>query len=140
DDVAVGHAGELAQDTPVEVGLEREVDVEVETLPLAREVLVELAACRVDRNRGAQHTQAEDAGEQVQLTFGVGVVRDAAEAAVGGSSSARCSSCAKAGRPSSASSSGSSASARGRRCSSIAILLAIVYAHARRCSPCRSLG
>src|SRR5206468_10962259 len=60
-----------------------DVDRQVEALPAAREVLVQLAACRIDRPRRAQHAHAERLREAVELALGVRVVRDSAEATLG---------------------------------------------------------
>src|SRR2546426_12513854 len=48
DDLAVRDARKLSQDAAVEVGEQCDVDRQVELLPLALEVLVELAPSRVD--------------------------------------------------------------------------------------------
>ena len=77
-DLAVRDAGELAQDAPVEVGLESEVDRQVEPLPLAFEVLVELAPRGIDRDGRAKHAQPEGVGEKLELALGLGVIGDAA--------------------------------------------------------------
>src|SRR5207244_1766812 len=81
NDLAVRHPGELAQDATVEIGEQRDVDREVEAVSLALEVLVELAACRIDRLRRAQHPKAESPGELLDFPLGVGVVGDPAEPA-----------------------------------------------------------
>ena len=52
-------------------------------MPLAREVLVELAPGVVGRPRRAQHAHAEQPGEPLLLGRGVGVVLDLAEPVVG---------------------------------------------------------
>ena len=82
DDLAVRNPGELAQDATVEVGEQRDVERQVELLTRSLEVLVELAARRIDRLRRAQDPDAEVARQAVELALGLGVVGDPADAAL----------------------------------------------------------
>ena len=60
-----------------------EVERELELGALALEVLVQLAADRVDRLGGAQDAHAERLGERLGLALRLRVVRDPAQAAIG---------------------------------------------------------
>ena len=77
---AVGDAGELGEDKPLERGQRAEVDGEIERSPAAGEVLVELPAGALDGADGAQNAGAERAGQRLELAFRVGVERDPADA------------------------------------------------------------
>src|SRR5207249_1631425 len=81
--LTVRDPGELLENRPAEVARRAKVDSQVEVPPLAGKVLVELAAGRVRRLRGAQDAYAEVAGELFLFTLQVGVVGDLAEAMVG---------------------------------------------------------
>ena len=80
--MAVLDARELGEDAPVELRRRAEVEREVERVPAALEVLVELAAHLVERGRRAEDARAEAAREVLELALGIRVEVDAAEAAV----------------------------------------------------------
>ena len=80
--VAVLDSVQLLEDTPVELRRRAEVELEVERVPAAGEVLVELAAHAVERLRGAQDTRAEEPREQLELRLRLRVEADAAEPAL----------------------------------------------------------
>ena len=71
---------QLVEDTPVEVRHRAQVELQVEGVAAAGEVLVELPAHPVDRLRGAEHARAEFAGEALELHLRLRVEADAAEA------------------------------------------------------------
>ncbi len=81
--LAVRHLRELGEDTQRELGEAAHVEGEVERGPAAAEVVVELAARRVERVGSAKDARTGDAGERLQLALGLGVERDPREPAVG---------------------------------------------------------
>ena len=81
--LAVRDEREPLQDLAAERRGAAEVDGQLEPRALALEVLVQLAADRVDRLRRPQDPDAERLGEPFGLTLRLRVERDPAEAAVG---------------------------------------------------------
>src|SRR5580765_1550562 len=81
DDLSVRDARKLPKHAAVEVREAGDVDRKVEGVPLALEVLVELAPRGIDRLRRAQHAHAEVARELLELALRVRVVGDPAEPA-----------------------------------------------------------
>src|SRR6266566_686846 len=81
-DLSERDAPELLEHRAAEVAGEPQVDLELELLALAREVLVELAASRVDGARRAEDARAEAACEPFDLGVGIRLVGDDAEAAL----------------------------------------------------------
>ena len=71
-----------ARTLPVEVRRPAQVELEIERVAPAGEVLVELELRAVDRARAAEDARAEAAREVVELPLGIGVEVDAAEAAL----------------------------------------------------------
>ena len=78
-DLSVGHVRELVEHSTVERRDPLEVELEVECLPPALEVLVELAARVVERR--TQDADAEASREPFDVALGLGVVRDPAQPA-----------------------------------------------------------
>ena len=74
---------ELVQHLPGERCRAAQVDVEGEGAAAAVEVLVELAARRVDARGRAQDARAERARQPLEVQLGIGVEEDAGEPAVG---------------------------------------------------------
>src|SRR5438552_2442284 len=81
--VAVLDPVQLLEDAPVELRRRAEVEVEVERVPAAGKVLVELSPYAVERLRSAQDPRSELAREPLELRLRLGVEADAAEAALG---------------------------------------------------------
>src|SRR5580765_2119580 len=77
DDLPVRDARELPEHAAVEVREPGDVDREVEAVPLAFEVLVELAPRGIDRLRRAQHADAEVARELFEHALRGGGVAEA---------------------------------------------------------------
>src|SRR5579862_160715 len=79
---AVGHLRELDEDVPIEVRRSAQVELEVERVATAGEVLVQLELGALDGLRTAENARAEAAREVVELLLWIRVEVDAAEAAL----------------------------------------------------------
>ena len=82
--LAEGDAGQLQQHALAERRDAAEVDREVEHVAPSLEVLVELPAYLLHLPRGPQHAAAREPRELLDMMLGIGVERDAQQAAVGG--------------------------------------------------------
>src|SRR5258708_6803028 len=81
-DLTEGHASELLEHRAAEVAREAQVDIEVEPLALAGEVLVELPASGIDWPRRAKHPRAEAPCEPLALQARHGRIGDDARRAI----------------------------------------------------------
>ena len=81
--LAVGHTRELLEHGTAEFARRAEVELKLELLPLAGEVLVELPPHLVGGAWRAEHAGAEEPSQALGLCVRVGVVVDLADAAPG---------------------------------------------------------